>query len=184
MNKYPTAKCLISILTVSPVKVSGDNKLSAGSNRKLGEVSCDIHKLSLARHQRIASPGISGELRVLNDAISTFKRATESYQIGNSRKGESYLKSPTICYASLYHSGPPNGGEIAEKLRKIYARVLNESNLAQATKELKIIDDNIKVLGNIREGWILLKKQRRGDQPLENKEPGKKDTPGGFATSA
>ncbi|HEX2897058.1 MAG TPA: hypothetical protein VHP63_03305 [candidate division Zixibacteria bacterium] len=61
---------------------------------------------------------------------------------------------------------------------------MNQTSLALATKELKIIDDNIKVLCNIREGWILLKKQQKGDQPLENKEPGKKDTPGSFAASA
>ncbi|MGH8015905.1 MAG: flagellar protein FliS [Candidatus Zixiibacteriota bacterium] len=49
------------------------------------------------------------------------------------------------------------GEEIAKILAKIYAYLLNQTNLAQATKELRIIDDNISVLSNIRDGWRQLK---------------------------
>jgi len=86
----------------------------------------------------------------------------------------------THLYTTL---DPDNGGEIAERLGKIYAFVLNQTDIAQATKDLQIIDDNIRVLKNVREGWQGLKEQQKNG--AENKaEAGNNGAKSEFVTSA
>ncbi len=103
-------------------------------------------------------------LKVYDGAISSFKLAAELYKAGNSVKGYEQLEKSKRFITHLYTTlDPDKGGEIAEKLGKIYAFLINQTNLAQSTKELKIVDDNITVLSNIREGWLYLKKQQQGE---------------------
>ena len=105
-------------------------------------------------------------IKVYEGAISSFKVAAELYKAGNSMKGHEQLEKSKRFITHLYTTlDPEKGGEIAEKLGKIYAFLLNQTNLAQATKELKIIDDNITILSNIRDGWLYLKKQQKGEMP-------------------
>ncbi len=105
-------------------------------------------------------------LKVYEGAIASFKVAAELYKAGNSMKGYEQLEKSKRFITHLYTTlDPDKGGEIAEKLGKIYAFLLNQTNHAQATKELKIIDDNIAILVNIREGWFFLKQQQKVSQP-------------------
>ena len=123
-------------------------------------------------------------LKVYEGAISSFKVAAELYKAGNSMKGYEQLEKSKRFITHLYTTlDPDKGGEIAEKLGKIYAFLLNQTNLAQTTKELKIIDDNIAILGNIREGWLFLKQQQKGSPPADVNVP-TGGTPGKFTTSA
>jgi flagellin-specific chaperone FliS len=50
-------------------------------------------------------------------------------------------------------------GEIAENLDKLYALIINQTNMAEATKDLSMIDDNISVLDSVRLDWLELKRQ-------------------------
>ncbi len=105
-------------------------------------------------------------LKVYDGAIASFKSAAELYKAGNSMKGYEQLDKSKRFITHLYTTlDPEKGGEIAEKLGKIYAFLLNQTNLAQSTKDLKIIDDNITVLSNIRDGWLYLKKQQKAEKP-------------------
>ena len=101
-------------------------------------------------------------LKVYDGAIAAFTEASELYSnnelIAGYEKMERAKKLVTHLYTTL---DPENGGEIAERLGKIYAFILNQSDIAQATKDLKIIDDNISVLKNVREGWQGLKEQQK-----------------------
>ena len=107
-------------------------------------------------------------LKVYDGAIASFKVAAELYKAGNSMKGYEQLEKSKRFITHLYTTlDPDKGGEIAEKLGKIYAFLLNQTNRAQATKELKIIDDNIAILGNIREGWLFLKQQQKESPPAD-----------------
>ena len=63
--------------------------------------------------------------------------------------------------ASLHTKlNPEAGGEIAENLGKLYAFIINQTNVAEATKDLSVIDDNISILDNVRLGWLELKEQK------------------------
>ncbi len=101
-------------------------------------------------------------LKVYDGAIAAFTEAAELYSKndlnGGYEKMERAKKFLTHLYTTL---DPDNGGEIAERLGKIYAFVLSQTDIAQATKDLKIIDDNISVLKNVREGWQGLKDQQK-----------------------
>lgn len=101
-------------------------------------------------------------LKVYDGAIGAFTEAAELYSKndlnGGYEKMERAKKFVTHLYTTL---DPDNGGEIAEKLGKIYAFVLNQTDIAQATKDLQIIDDNISVLKNVRDGWQGLKDQHK-----------------------
>ena len=62
--------------------------------------------------------------------------------------------------ASLHTKlNPEAGGKIAEDLGKLYAFIINQTNMAEATKDLSVIDDNISILDNVRLGWLKLKRQ-------------------------
>ncbi len=63
--------------------------------------------------------------------------------------------------ASLHTKlNPEAGGEIAEDLGKLYAFIINQTNMAEATKDLSVIDDNISILDNVRLGWLEFKQQK------------------------
>ncbi len=63
--------------------------------------------------------------------------------------------------ASLHTKfNPETGGEIAESLGKLYAFIINQTSVAEATKDLSVIDDNISILDNVRLGWLELKEQK------------------------
>jgi flagellar protein FliS len=107
-------------------------------------------------------------LKVYDGAIASFIAARESYKSKDIQSGYEHLEKSKKFVTHLYTTlDPEKGGDIAAKLGKIYAYLLNQANLAQATKELKIIDDNINVLNNIREGWLMLKNQNTPGKPVK-----------------
>ncbi len=123
-------------------------------------------------------------LKVYEGAISSFKEAAGHYKVGDTMKGYEKLAKSKRFLTHLYTTlDPERGGEIAEKLGKIYAFLLNQTNLVQSTKELKIIDDNITVLNNIRDGWLFLKNQQKSEKPADSAAP-VSGAPKTFSTSA
>ena len=101
-------------------------------------------------------------LKVYDGAIAAFTEASEFYSKNDLNAGYEKMEKAKKFITHLYTTlDPKNGGEIAERLGKIYAFVLNQTDIAQATKDLKIIDDNINVLKNVREGWQGLKEQQK-----------------------
>ncbi len=97
-------------------------------------------------------------LQVYDGAIAAFGTAKENYAANDSTGGWEHLerarKFVTHLYTTLNHE---KGGDISVNLAKLYAWVINQINVAQATKDLQIIDDNITILGNLRDGWAGLK---------------------------
>ena len=41
-------------------------------------------------------------------------------------------------------------------MSKIYVYLIEQINIIQATKELKMIEDAIEILNNVRDGWVQL----------------------------
>ncbi|MEW6413016.1 MAG: flagellar export chaperone FliS [Candidatus Zixiibacteriota bacterium] len=109
-------------------------------------------------------------LLVYDGAISAFKAASRAYRENESNKGFEQLERAKRFVTHLYTTlDNEKGGEIAEQLGKLYAFVINQTNVIEGTKDLKLIDDNISVLNNLRQGWLGLKQQQSGQKEPEDK---------------
>ena len=100
-------------------------------------------------------------IQVYDGAIAALKDGQKAYQGGDNEKGYQQLEKARRFVPHLYTTlDPEKGGEIAERLAKLYAFVINQTNVVQATKDSSQIDDNITVLRNLRLGWVGLKEQQ------------------------
>jgi flagellar protein FliS len=99
-------------------------------------------------------------LQVYNGAIAAFRAAADALRTDDYQSGYVQLEKAKRFVTHLYTTlDVRSGGEIAEKLAALYVYILNQINLAESTKDLAVIDDNISILENIREGWLTLKQQ-------------------------
>ncbi|MFH1374431.1 MAG: flagellar export chaperone FliS [bacterium] len=104
-------------------------------------------------------------LTVYDGAIVAFRAARQFYDDGDLGAGHEQLQKARRFVTHLYTTlDPDQGGEVAANLGKLYAFVINQISVAEATKDLAVIDDNITILSNVRAGWVELKQQ-------ENAEP-------------
>jgi flagellar protein FliS len=104
-------------------------------------------------------------LMVYDGALSAYRAASKAYHDGDNKKGYDELEKAKRFVTHLYTTlDSEKGGEIAEQLGKLYAFVINQTNVVEGTKELKLIDDNINVLNNLRQGWLGLKQQQTGQE--------------------
>ncbi len=99
-------------------------------------------------------------IQVYDGAISAFRTARERYETDDSTAGYNQLERARKFLTHLYTTlDYEKGGDISEQLGRLYAFVINQINVAEATKDLSVIDDNITILSNLREGWTGLKAQ-------------------------
>lgn len=99
-------------------------------------------------------------IMVYDGAIKSLNQAKEYYHYKETQKGYEELEKTRKFMTHLYTTlDLEKGGEIAEQLRKLYVFVLTQVDVIEATKDLKKIDDNIKILNNLRSGWVSLKKK-------------------------
>jgi flagellar protein FliS len=99
-------------------------------------------------------------LQVYDGAIAAYREAAQYYQKQDFNAGYESLEKAKRFIVHLYVTlDPERGGEIAEQLGKLYAYVVNQTNIVEATKDLSQIDDIISVLENLRLGWAGLKEQ-------------------------
>jgi flagellar protein FliS len=99
-------------------------------------------------------------LQVYDGALSAYREAARCYEKQDLSAGYESLEKAKRFVVHLYTTlDPEKGGEIAEQLGKLYAYVVNQTNVVEATKDLSLIDDIISVLENLRLGWAGLKEQ-------------------------
>ncbi|MEA3296979.1 MAG: flagellar export chaperone FliS [candidate division Zixibacteria bacterium] len=122
-------------------------------------------------------------IQVYDGAIVAYRKAAELYQNEDFTTGYKELEKAKRFVVHLYTTlDAEKGGEIAENLGSLYAFVVNETNIVEATKDSSQIDDIITVLENLRSGWAQLREKtaRTGQKPTQTE----KATPGGgFSTS-
>lgn len=107
-------------------------------------------------------------IKVYDGAIEAFRSARKAYEEDNNNDGYEQLQRAKRFVTHLYTTlDMEKGGEIATQLSRIYAFVLNQTNVVEATKDLKQIDDNVNILDNLRQGWLGLKEQ---SEPAEESE--------------
>ncbi len=97
-------------------------------------------------------------LKVYDGAIKAFKDASEYYQKEELNEGYEQLERSRKFITHLYTTlDMDKGGEVAQNLSQLYVYVINQINVAEATKDLKIIDECVSILNNVRSGWKDLK---------------------------
>ena len=126
-------------------------------------------KSKLKVHERANTLGLSqleSILKVFDGALGSYKKAKVYFQTNKLNEGSEELEKAKKFVTRLHTTlDSAKSREIAKKLGNLYNYVINQTNLAQATKELKIIDDNISVLGNLREGWSYLQRKQKSRSP-------------------
>ncbi|HWR82325.1 MAG TPA: flagellar export chaperone FliS [Candidatus Deferrimicrobium sp.] len=105
-------------------------------------------------------------VQVYDGAITAFRAAAERYRSGDYRKGYEELQKARRLVTHLYTTlNPQAGGGIADNLGNLYAFVLNQTSVAEATKDLRILDDNIGILNNVRVAWLKLQDREHEVSP-------------------
>jgi|WetSurMetagenome_2_1015567.scaffolds.fasta_scaffold618178_2 flagellar secretion chaperone FliS len=96
-------------------------------------------------------------VKVYDGAISNMGAAVERYRANDFQAGFEAMEQAKKFLVHLYTTlDNEKGGEIADKLSKIYVFVIDQINLVQATKDISRMEDSILVLKNVREGWAQL----------------------------
>ena len=143
--------------------------------------------IGLKEYQRTETLGRSQLdliMQVYDGAIAAFTAAGGCYKEQNLQEGYEQLERAKRFVTHLYTTLDfEQGGDIAANLGKLYAFVLTQTDLAVATKDQSVIQGNIKILKNIREGWAGID---RPDDPPEMEsipETTSVNLKGGFSTS-
>lgn len=125
-------------------------------------------------------------LQVYDGAVTAYNRAREHYRAEEFTPGREQMERAKRFIVHLYTTlNTEEGAEVAENLGKIYAYVIQETDIATATKDTGKIDDIIGILDNLREGWRGLKEQEaEGSIPAEPNPKAAPQPAGGFSTSA
>ena len=100
-------------------------------------------------------------IKVYDGAIAAFRSAQKEYQQGQNSAGWEKLNQARKFVTHLYMTlDPEAGGEIADNLSRLYAYIVNQTNVVEATKDSNLIDDIITILDNLRLGWLGIKQQQ------------------------
>lgn len=97
-------------------------------------------------------------LKVYDGAIAELTSARTLYQDQKYSKGYDHLERAEKIVTHLYTTlDPEKGGEIAANLGKLYVWIIAKLHEVQATKEIARFDECLKVLANLRAGWVGVK---------------------------
>ncbi|MFQ5499161.1 MAG: flagellar export chaperone FliS [Candidatus Zixiibacteriota bacterium] len=103
-------------------------------------------------------------IQVYDGAIGALQAARTAYEGGDNETGHLQIEKVQRFLTHLYTTlDNENGGEIADQLGRLYAFVLSEMTVIEATKDIARIDDTLAVLNNLREGWHGIKDTQSGD---------------------
>ena len=109
-------------------------------------------------------------IKVYDGAMTAYKQAGVAFEKEDFSKGREELDKAKKFVTHLYTTlDMEKGGDIAQQLSQLYAFVVNQTNIIDATKDLKQIDDIIGILDNLRQGWVELK-QQGVEKPQTNKQ--------------
>lgn len=93
-------------------------------------------------------------IQVYDGAISSYKKAIEYYTHEEFQDGFEQLERSKKFLTHLYTTlDLKKGGEVAASLGKLYAFIINQTQMAESTKEIALLQSNIEILDNLRSGW-------------------------------
>ena len=113
-------------------------------------------------------------IKVYDGALSAFVAARQKYSEGQNDAGRQQLEKARKFVTHLYTTlDPETGGEIADNLSRLYAYIINQTNVIEATKDSKLVDDIITILDNLRLGWMGIKQQQAENPATAGESAGK-----------
>ena len=99
-------------------------------------------------------------LQVYDGAIASFITAKKSYENKDQNGGYEELERAKRFLIHLYTTlDLEQGGQVADNLGRLYAYMINQTNVVEASKDIQGIDSNLTILRNLRQGWSDLKAQ-------------------------
>jgi len=111
-------------------------------------------------------------IKVYDGAISNLGEASRFYQREEITLGYDAIEKAKRFIVHLYTTlDMEKGGEIADRLSKLYVFILEQINIAQATGDQKILNESMTILKNIREGWSQLSEQTKRKPENPASEP-------------
>jgi flagellar protein FliS len=111
--------------------------------------------------ETLSKPPVDLLLKVYDGSLQSFAAAAEAYARGDFAAGYNHLEKARRFVVHLYTTLDfDKGGDVAERLGRLYVFVMNEIDFVEATKQTARINGCIKVLQNIRDGWAGLKPAR------------------------
>jgi flagellar protein FliS len=114
-------------------------------------------------------------IKVYDGAIASLNEAITNYKGNNLQGGYESMERARRFVVHLYTTlDRDRGGDVAANLSKLYAFLIDQINLVEATKDINSIDSSINVLKNVREGWVQLAqdmKNKLREMPDKSSEP-------------
>lgn len=105
-------------------------------------------------------------LTVYKGTITYIKNARSHFESERFVEGRTACEKARKCIVHLYTTlDMEKGEEIAEKLGQLYAFMIEQLDLAVASKSLDLLDTVVGLLETIKEGWAGLKEQ---DSPSQS----------------
>lgn len=102
-------------------------------------------------------------LMVYDGAIRAMRTAAEHYRQGRSQSGHDEVMKAGRMVTHLYATlDAEKGGQVAVNLGKMYAWVINQLQLVDATNDPEQLESAAKVMHNLRSGWADLREQQTG----------------------
>lgn len=108
-------------------------------------------------------------LTVYRGAIGYLDQAKSDFNDGNLSAGRTACEKARKCIVHLYTTlDMDKGEEIANQLGQLYAFLIQQIDLAVASKSCELLDDVKGILGTIREAWEGLKEQEAARVPVHS----------------
>ncbi|HVP07712.1 MAG TPA: flagellar protein FliS, partial [Candidatus Acidoferrum sp.] len=97
-------------------------------------------------------------VQIYDGTLTALQGAREAYSAHSLDAGYGQMERARRFIMHLYTTLDfEQGGEVADNLSRLYVYALKNIDLIEATKNPNVIDDTIRVVRNIRDGWAELK---------------------------
>lgn len=142
-------------------------------------------KNNISEYQKVNTLGksqIDLIIQVYDNAVLNFQKTKDHFSNNELENGHKCLDKAKKILTHLYTTlDMEKGGDISTQLSKLYAFIINQINIIEATKDISQIDDIITIMDNLRQGWCGIKEQQTKEKPETSiiAEPGNKS----FVTS-
>lgn len=106
-------------------------------------------------------------LRVYEGAIKALTDARQNFSGNDTEVGHKNIELARNCVTHLYTTLDfEKGQEVAAKLGELYVFVLNKLSEIESTKDSATIESVVRILNNLRSGWLELKEQGVASQEM------------------
>lgn len=110
----------------------------------------------------LGKSGVELVVMVYDGALKHLRLAADHYQRKENNRGFEAMQKVRTFIVHLYTTlDMEKGGDISANLSKLYAFVIEQIDLIQATKDAVQIEKVTGILNNLREGWLQLAEQTK-----------------------